>query len=250
MGTLDGRIAIVTGAGQGIGRGIAHALAAEGAAVTIAEINGDNAQAVAAEIGERDGKALPYQCDIRDTAQVEACVAATVEHFGGLQILVNNAMAAKAGVPFEETTDADLALALATGPAATLAFMRAAFPHLKGDGRIVNLRSAAEQNGQAGFSAYIAAKSAVAGLTKAAAREWGVHGITVNAVSPFALGPSVKKHFDESPGFMESVLAGLSIKRVGDPEQDIGRAVVFLAGPGAGYITGCTVPVNGGGSFL
>ncbi len=250
MGTLDGRTAIVSGAGQGIGRGIALALAAEGASVTIAELNADNARSVAAEVEARGAKALAYPCDIRDSAQIDACVAATVEHFGGLAILVNNAMAARVGVPLEETTDADLALALATGPGATFSFMRAAFPHLVGYGRIVNLRSGSELSGLAGFSAYVTAKSAITGLTKVAAREWGVHGITVNAVAPFAFGPTMRAHFDETPGFMDSVLDGLSIKRVGDPETDIGRTVAFLVGPDAGYITGCTITAHGGGSFL
>jgi NAD(P)-dependent dehydrogenase (short-subunit alcohol dehydrogenase family) len=250
MGTLDGKVAIVTGAGQSIGRGIALALASEGAAVTIAELNADNAKAVAAEVEERGAAALAYPCDIRDTAQVKACVDTTVARFGGLNILVNNAMASRVGVPLEETTDETLALSFATGPAATLAFMRAVFPHLKGDGRIVNLRSGSELSGLPGYSAYIAAKAAVGGLTKAAAREWGVHGITVNAVAPFAPGPGTLAKFEQSPEMLEGILRGLSVKRTGDAENDIGAAVAFLCSPGAGYITGCTLMVDGGGSFL
>ncbi|ADP81285.1 SDR family NAD(P)-dependent oxidoreductase [Pseudofrankia inefficax] len=250
MGSLDGKIALVTGAGQSIGRGIALALATEGAAVTIAELDAGNAKKVAAEVEERGASALAYPCDIRDNAQVAACVAATVKRFGGLNILVNNAMASVVGIPLEETTDAAFALSFATGPAATFAFMRAAFPHLQGDGRIVNLRSGSELSGLPGYSAYVAAKAAVGGLTKVAAREWGAHGITVNAVAPFAPGPTTQAKFEEHPEMLDGILRSLSIKRTGDAEQDIGRAVAFLVSPAASYITGCTLMVDGGGSFL
>ncbi|MDT3446057.1 MULTISPECIES: SDR family NAD(P)-dependent oxidoreductase [unclassified Pseudofrankia] len=249
MGVLDGRVAIVTGAGQGIGRGIALALGSEGARVTVADLDADNAERVAKEITERGAQALAYPCDIRDSQQVDACVTAAVERFGGLHILVNNAMAARSGVPLEEATDQDLALALATGPGATLSFMRAAFPHLKGDGRIINLRSGSELQGLPGFGTYIAGKAAVGGLTKAAAREWGQHGITVNAIAPFASSESMRRFFDQHPRELEQAVAGLSVKRVGDPEHDIGRAAVYLAGPDAGYVTGLTLHVDGGGSF-
>jgi NAD(P)-dependent dehydrogenase (short-subunit alcohol dehydrogenase family) len=248
MGTLDSRVAIVTGSGQGIGRGIALALAAEGAAVAVAELDEQLALTTAATIEERGGVALPFVCDVRSTEEIHNCVQATVARFKGVNILVNNAMATRRG-PLEDATDDDLLFALATGPGGTLAFMRACFPYLEGDGRIINLRSGSELQGTPGFGTYVAGKSAIAGLTKVAAREWGPKGITVNAICPFAMSPGMEAYFSD-PERLEEALAARSIKRVGDPERDIGRAAVFLAGPDSSYITGSTLMVDGGGDFL
>jgi NAD(P)-dependent dehydrogenase (short-subunit alcohol dehydrogenase family) len=193
-------------------------------------------------------------CDIRDSGQVDACVADVVDRFGTVDILVNNAIDATSG-RFEEITDEDLDRVLDTGPKATLYFMRACFPHLKdrpeGGGRVINLRSGSEPQGLAGFGAYIASKAAVGGLTRAAAREWGRHGITVNALCPFVLSDGARSYFDERPEELDRiVLRSLSIPRLGDAEADVGRAAVFLAGPDSGYVTGCTLTVDGGGSFF
>jgi NAD(P)-dependent dehydrogenase (short-subunit alcohol dehydrogenase family) len=251
MGSLDTKTAIVTGAGGGIGRGIALALAREGANIAIADIKEEGARAVETEIRQIGGEAMADGCDIRSSEQVDQFVAATVDQFGGVDILVNNAMAANVRVPLEDIDDDSIGLALATGPVATLFFMRACFPHLVGnDGRIINLRSGSEIQGLPGYGTYIAAKAAVGGITRLAAREWGRRGITVNAICPFALSEAAKSHFDSRPEDLEAAYASLSIPRSGDPELDIGRAAVFLAGPDAGFITGCTLMVDGGGSFL
>lgn len=251
MGSLDGKVAIVTGAGQGIGRGIAHALAKEGARVAIPDINEENAKRVAGEIEAIGPDAFAAHCDVRRSTDVGDFVAATVQRFGTVDVLVNNAMAARVGITFEETDDDALELALSTGPAATFFFMRACFPYLESrDGRVVNLRSGSEIQGLAGFASYVAAKAAIGGLTRVAAREWGRKGITVNAVCPFALSPSAKAHLESEPGVLDEVYSTLSIPRSGDAELDIGRAVTFLVGPDAGFITGCTLMVDGGGSFL
>jgi NAD(P)-dependent dehydrogenase (short-subunit alcohol dehydrogenase family) len=251
MGTLEGKFAIVTGAGRGIGRGIALALAKEGAGVAIAERHGPNAERVADEVRALGAPALAGTCDVRSSEAVDAFVATAVDHFGSLDVLVNNAMAADVGVPFESIEDKSIDLALATGPAATLYFMRACFPHLiDRGGRIINLRSGAELQGLNGYATYIAAKAAIGGITRAAAREWGRRGITVNAICPFALSEGARSHFDSHPEDLESALNNISIPRSGDPELDIGRAAVFLAGPDASFVTGCTIMVDGGGRFL
>lgn len=250
MSSLQGKTAIVTGGGGGIGRGISLALAKEGASVAVVDLNEETAEATVAQVADSGGKAFALGCDIRDSAAVDAAVAAVVDRFGTVDILVNNAMAARTHVPLEEVTDEDLELSFRTGPFASVYFMRACFPHLKGGGRVVNLRSGSEIQGLPGYGSYVPAKAAVGGLTRTAAREWGAHGITVNAVCPFALSPAAQAHFDARPEDLTSALGNLSIKRTGDPETDIGRAVVFFVGPDADFVTGCTLMVDGGGSFL
>jgi NAD(P)-dependent dehydrogenase (short-subunit alcohol dehydrogenase family) len=245
MGTLDGKIAIVTGAARGVGRGIALALGRAGARVAIADVL--PADDVIAALGPQD--AFASSCDVRSSAQVNDFVAAVVARFGTVDILVNNAIATKI-VPIAEVDDESIELALSTGPAATLYFMRACYPYLTGAGRVINLRSGSEAQGLPGHAAYIAAKAAIGAITRVAAREWGRQGITVNAICPLALTEAVQEEFSRRPGALDGVLRQLSIPRTGDPEQDIGRAVVFLADPGSGFITGCTLMVDGGGSFF
>ena len=114
---------------------------------------------------------------------------------------------------------------------------------------MINLRSGSEIIGMAGYATYVAAKGAIGGLTRTAAREWGVHGITVNCIAPGALTPAAEGHFKANPEDAQAVMATMSIKRFGDPESDIGRAAVFLAGPDASYVTGTTMSVDGGGAF-
>jgi NAD(P)-dependent dehydrogenase (short-subunit alcohol dehydrogenase family) len=250
MGTLDGKSVIVTGAGGGIGRGVALALAKEGANVTVVDINGVGADETVALLAELGAGALAVHSDIRDSAQVDAAVAAAVERFGTVDILVNNAMAARGQVPFEDITDDDLELVFRTGPMATVYFMRAAFPYLKdGYGRVINFRSGAEMIPLGGMGAYIAGKGAIGGITRVAAREWGAYGITVNSIAPAAMTAAAKGYFDANPDKLKEVLSSQSLQRFGDGEADAGRLVVFLAGPDASYITGTTVSVDGGGAF-
>jgi NAD(P)-dependent dehydrogenase (short-subunit alcohol dehydrogenase family) len=251
MGSLDKRVAIVTGAGQSVGRGIALALSSAGASVVVAEINEIKGQAVADEIEARGGQALAVRCDVTDKHSIDACLKATIARFGALHILVNNAIAAKVGAHLQDTTDADYDLVMDTGPKATFMFMRAAYPYLKGDGRVINLRSGSEVSAITGMSAYVAAKAAVGALTRVAAREWGRTGVTVNAIIPFAHEPDVKRSYlDDHPELLQAVFDRMGIPRYGNPEMDVGRAVTFLAGPDASFITGTTLSVDGGGALI
>ena len=249
MGVLDGRVAIVTGAGRGVGAGIALALGREGARVAVVDLDETTGPATTQRLHDAGAEAHFVRCDIRDTGQVDACVAEVVERWGTVDILVNNAVAAKVGIAVEDITDRDFDLVWSTGPRATLAFMRACFPHLRDGGRVVNLRSGSEFQGLHGYAHYVAAKAAVGGLTRSAAKEWGRHGITVNAVCPFVLSEAARGYFDDRPEELASVIGDLAIPRTGDAEADVGRAVVYLVGPDASYVTGVTLSVDGGAAF-
>ena len=250
MGVLDGKVALVTGAGQGVGRGIALALAKEGAPVAVVDRNEATAAETVRLVEAAGGSASYVVCDVSSSAEAAACVDSVVATHGTVDILVNNAVDARVGIPLEELDDEEFLISFATGPFASFWFMRACFPHLEGDGRVINLRSGTENQAMAGYGAYVAAKAAVGGLTRAAAREWGRKGITVNALVPFALSPSAEADLARQPGRLESVYRQLSIPRSADVEADVGRAAVFLAGPDAAFVTGCTLTVDGGGSFF
>jgi 2-hydroxycyclohexanecarboxyl-CoA dehydrogenase len=246
-GRLDGRVALVTGAGQGIGRGTALALAKEGAAVAVAGRTLSKCEAVAAEIAEIGAKAAPVACDVSVREQVEAAVAATVSAFGGLDILVNNAQSS-VQARLEDTTEDDIELAWRTGAMATFYAMQAAFPHLRASGRgsIVNFGSSTAIEGNVAFGAYAMAKEAIRGLSRVASREWGPHGIRVNVIVPNALSPSSQDFRDAYPERFARMEARVPLRRVGDPESDIGRAVVALAADDLTYLSGQTLMLTGG----
>jgi 2-hydroxycyclohexanecarboxyl-CoA dehydrogenase len=246
-GRLDGRVALVTGAGQGIGRGTALALAKEGAAVALAGRTLSKCEAVAAEIADLGGRALPIACDVSVREQIDAAVAATVSAFGGIDILVNNAQSS-VQAKLEDTTDADIDIAWRTGALATFHAMQAAFPHLRasGCGSIVNFGSSTAIEGNVAFGAYAMAKEAIRGLSRVAAREWGAFGIRVNVIVPNALSPASAQFRDAHPERFARMEARVPLGRVGDPENDIGRAVVALAADDLTYLSGQTLMLTGG----
>lgn len=253
MGTLDSKVAIVTGAGRGIGRGEALALAKEGAAVMVLARTKSDVDAVAGEIGELGGKALALECDVSVRDQVDAAVAATIDGLGGLDVLVNNAQVILPPHPLEEWTEEEQRLAWETGYLGTWNFMQACFPHMKanGGGRIINTASSSGYSNLPGFSGYDANKEAIRTLTRSGAREWGPHKILVNAISPAALSEFTAQHFPDQESQMQLLKAGgVVLDRWGDAETDVGRVVVFLAGPDASYITGATISVDGGAAMV
>ena len=246
-GRLDGRVALVTGAGQGIGRGAALALAKEGATVALVGRTLSKCEAVAAEIADLGGTAVAIACDVGVREQVDAAVDATVRAFGGIDILVNNAQSS-VQAKLEDTTEEDIELAWRTGALATFYAMQAALPHLKASGRgsIVNFGSSTAIEGNVAFGAYAMAKEAIRGLSRVASREWGRFGIRVNVIVPNALSPSSEDFRDAHPDRFARMEARVPLGRVGDPEADIGRAVVALAADDLTYLSGQTLMLTGG----
>ncbi|MFJ3777329.1 SDR family NAD(P)-dependent oxidoreductase [Streptomyces sp. NPDC090075] len=250
MARLAGRTALVTGGGQGVGRGIALALAAEGAAVVISGRTETTLKDTAREIAERGGRVRTVVGDVGVRDDVEHMIAETVREFGGLHVLVNNAQSSVQR-PLAETSCDDLQLTYRSGPLATFHAMRAALPHLKASrGSVVNLGSSAAVQGEATFAAYAMAKEAIRGLSRVAAREWGPYGIRVNVVCPAALSPAAEDFLATHPDKAERVLAGIPLGRMGDPEQDIGRAVAALVSDDMAYLTGATLMLEGGRTLL
>jgi len=251
MGKLDGKVAIATGAGQGIGRGVALALAKEGASVVLADIQEGACQRTANEIKAIGARALPVTCDVSRRDQVKAAVAAAVKEFGTVNILVNAAQAMRKDVLFQDTTDEDMALALGSGLMGTFYFMQECFPYLKQHGgKVINFGSAAGLEGHRGWAAYAAAKEGIRALTRVACHEWARYQINVNAVCPLASSPNIEEWSKTNPEMLKLLLAAVPLRRFGDCENDIGRAVVFLSSSDSDYITGQTLMVDGGQAML
>ena len=249
MGTLDGKVALVTGAGQGIGQGIAYAMAGAGATVAALGRTKEKVVATAEEIERRGGRALPVVCDVTDPEQVRSAVDDVVDALGTVDVLVNNAQDFCFGPLLHIEADS-VEAGWQSGPVATLAFMRACHPHLAGGGSILNLSSGATVDPDlAGTGVYAAVKAAIAALTRAAAVEWAGDGIRVNALIPFGASPAVMAGLSDEPT-RTAVLGQVPLGRIGDCETDIGPAAVYLAGAGAGYVTGTTLSVDGGASWL
>src|SRR5262245_40945121 len=213
---MYGQVAIVTGGGGNIGRGVCRALAKAGATVVALDLDPSGAGAAARATA----------CDVTDPAACAAAVRDVVRDFGGIDTLVNAAQQFRAGIPLTELTDDDMRVSFESGPVATLRMMQLCHPHLKarGGGAIINFASGVGTQGMVGAGAYAAAKEAIRGLTKVAALEWGRENIRVNGICPVASGDP------ENAPWVPRALAMNPMGRIGDPEKDIGAAVVYLAG--------------------
>ncbi|MBF4995033.1 SDR family oxidoreductase [Arthrobacter gandavensis] len=240
---LKNKTAIVTGGAGGIGRGIVRRFLAEGARVAVVDIDQHQGDQLLADL---DGEVIFLAKDISVEENAAAIVAETVERFGGLDILVNNAHASKQA-SILETTREIWELSFNTGTMATFHLMRAAYPELKKTrGSIINFASGAGMKGLPNQVAYSAAKEAIRAITRTAATEWAADGIRVNVVSPVAFTPGIVQWSKAFPDAYQEVLDGIPLGRLGDPETDIAPVVAFLASDNARYMTGQTLMADGG----
>ncbi|MGC4391594.1 MULTISPECIES: SDR family NAD(P)-dependent oxidoreductase [unclassified Agrobacterium] len=241
MKRLEGKVAMVTGAGRGIGRATAKLLAAEGAKVAVLSLTPANVDAVVADIEAAGGTALGIAIDVSDADAIKPSIDTVVAAWGGIDILVNNAF----DPSVVQSSVIDLSVEqlqrnFDTGPIAYLRMMQAAYPHLKasGEGRIINFGSMAGVTGLVPYAPYNMAKEAIRALTRVAAREWGADKITVNNVLPVA---------DTWGAAAANIPAPTNaLARHGSPENDIAPVVLFLASKDAQFITGYSLTPDGG----
>lgn len=245
---LQGQVAMVTGAGQGVGQGIALALATEGVDVALVGRTLSKCETTAEMLRERGVRAQAYELDVLRTDQIAPLVETIASDFGRLDIQVNNAYTGTLG-PLLGMDQRSFTKGFVSGPFAAFEFMKAAHPHLaaSGNGNIINLvTSAMVRWDLATYGAYASAKAALRSLSRAAAVEWAPDGIRVNSIAPHALSPALKWWTENRPEEAAEFVAGIPMKRIGDPEGDIGRAVVSLVHPDMKYLTGATIPLDGG----
>ena len=242
MGKLDNRIAIVTGAGQGIGAAIATKLAAEGATVVVTDINVETAKATAATIGNG---AVGILTDVTDRESVDAMVDNVVSELGRVDVLINNAGWDKVE-PFVDSQPSDWDRIIAINLYGQLNTCHKVLPLMaaQGYGRVVNIGSDSGRVGSSGEAVYSAAKGGVIAFTKTIAREMARAGVTANCVSP---GPTDTPLFASIGGekLRDALTRAIPLKRLGQP-SDLANAVAFLASDEAAFITGQTVSVSGG----
>ena len=243
-GQLDGKVALVTGAGAGIGEGIVRRCADEGAKVVVAEIDSAAGAVVAQSIG-----GTFVSTDVSDREQVENAVQTALSAYGSIDIVVNNAWGGGGIGRVEKKSDEQLSQGIAVGYYGPFWAMRAAFPHMKerGWGRVINMCSLNGVNAHMGSLEYNAAKEALRALTRTAAREWAATGVTVNAICPAAKSQAFFRAIGEYPELEAVADAANPMGRMGDPYDDIAPVAVFLAGEGSRYLTGNTLFVDGGG---
>lgn len=248
IGRLNGKVAIITGGGSGLGRGAALAMAKEGAMVAVTDLTLEQLHTTQQLVEEIGGKCLSIACDSGKREQVKACIEKTVATLGSVDILVNNAMSVKKESEVIYINDEELDFALRVGLYGVLYMMQEVFPYMKEQqkGRIINIGSGAAAMGLEGRGVYASVKGGVHSLTRVAGREWGQFGITVNLVSPVALNEKHLEIMETNPDYFSKIAATIPLRRWGRAEEDFGRTLVWLASDDAEYITMNNILVDGG----
>lgn len=249
MGRLDNKIAVVTGAADGIGAAIAQAMAAEGARVTLGDINDQKGSARAEAINAAGGTARYQHCDVGDDADIKALIDDAVANGGGLDILVNNAAIAIGGMPIHEMTEDEWARLININLTSVYRGCKHALPHMleAGSGSIINMASAQGHIGLDGWTAYAGAKGAVMAMTRQMAVEFGSQGVRVNSISPGTINTPMNEKVvaDLGPQVGRAWVLMHPIGRIGKPEE-VAEAAVYLASDAAGFTTGVDLRVDGG----
>lgn len=245
---LKGKVVIITGGSKGIGNGVARAFAKEGANIVITGRNVTDLENAAKKLEEEFNiKVLGIPADGGNEEAVKNVIAKTVEKFGRIDCLVNNAQVSKSGTNLVDHSKEDFDMAIYSGLYATFFYMREAFPYLKETkGSVINFASGAGLFGKLGQSSYAAAKEGIRGMSRVAAAEWGEFGINVNIICPLAMTPGLVRWKEEYPDLYERTINDIPLRRFADPETDIGRVCVFLASDAARYLTGETITLQGG----
>lgn len=248
MAALDNKIAIVTGGGTGIGRAVSRAYAREGATVVIGNRRVENGEAVVAEIEREAGKAEFLTADVADEASIRGLVRHTVDKYGRVDILVNNATPNGSSARLENVQNDSMDTQLDVNVRGVLWAMQEAFPSMKenGAGRIINMASLNGVNAHKYTTAYNTSKEGMRALTRTAAVEWGKYGITSNIICPAAAAEAWEQMLIHAKELTDKLLDSHPMKRMGDADKDVTPIAVFLATDGAGWINGNTIFADGG----
>lgn len=250
MGEMVGKTVIITGGGKGggIGYGISTAFAKAGANLVITGRNTKKMEDAKEELERLYGvRVLPVQADGGDEEQVKNVIDRTVEEFGAIHVLINNAQNSASGLMLTEHTKEDFDRAIYSGLYAAFFYMKHAFPHLKETkGSVINFGSGAGLFGKPGQASYAAAKEGIRGLTRVAATEWGPYGINVNVICPLVMTDALEQWKAAYPDVYEQTIKEIPLGRFGDAEKDIGGTCLYLASEAASYISGETITMQGG----
>jgi 3-oxoacyl-[acyl-carrier protein] reductase len=246
VGSLEGRVAVVTGGGGGLAEGICATLAASGAAVAAVDRSLEKAERVAELASSNGGRCIALEADVSHRPSVEAMAERVSSELGGIDVLVNNA-AIYPLRPWTEIEEDEWDRVMAVNLKGYFLCARAAFPRMRerGHGRIINVASITFFIGWSGFLDYVSSKGAIIGFTRTLAREVGPEGITVNAISPGAFPTDAERVHPDQEALNRRILEQQSLKRRGAPE-DVGNLVAFLASDAASFITGQTIMIDGG----
>lgn len=247
-GVLQGRAALITGAADGVGQGMALRFAKAGCAVIVADFDEEKGEATTAQLSDLGAQAAFVRCDVTQREDVLAAVTACVDRFGAIDVLVNNAYRGRGLARIENKSDEIFDDAMRVCLYAAKWSMEAAFPHMRaaGWGRIINICSLNGVNAHMGSAEYNAGKEALRSYTRTAAREWARHGICANIICPAAVSAAFRRFESLQPEMAAASAGANPMGRMGDPERDIGGVALFLASEDARYLTGNTLFVDGG----